>query len=169
MAHPYCHWCDREVREYPGEDHGHHDDRATVDHLNDLNMGRPRPERGSTVLACAQCNNKRSAIMADDTYCCECARPCHGIFCSRECQVINAGRILAHPRPWEAEKARMKLEKRREHKKRQSARKKEENKGKISMKTERKSHPGGITLHLTPGWLIFASGGAGENSRARER
>lgn len=125
-ADPHCHWCGIEVREYP-QDNDYHDDRATIDHLNDLSAGRPRPPEGETVLACNKCNSRRGRESMEAARellpCQECARACLGRFCGGKCFAVNMTRLGVHLRPWEEHRAEIIRARKKEKRRRYKARK----------------------------------------------
>jgi hypothetical protein len=58
----HCCYCGIAVRYFDLADHSvTPPDFATIDHVNSLNMSKPRPARGETVLACYECNQRRAA------------------------------------------------------------------------------------------------------------
>lgn len=126
-AGPYCHWCGREVREYPrffAKGEPVPDDMATVDHLSQkAGNGEKRPEKGSTVLACHPCNRDRGKQAREILPCAECGgESAKGRFCSRECFIVNRERLLAHQRPWEENRREVMLSRRKEKERRRKRR-----------------------------------------------
>jgi hypothetical protein len=131
-ADPHCHWCGRRVychavQFIKGEVIPA--DFATLDHLNQKSQRRPRPEKGSTVLSCHECNQKRGreANAGRRRYllpCTECGQHlCPGPFHSAGCWEKNTARLSRSLRPWEKDRievlrARRKAKRKRHRKNR---------------------------------------------------